>query len=565
MSKKEKKEEEQKADLKLIEEFLSPRGEFTKLPGEHKASHEARLPGHPQFDIKGFVSNFNETVVGAYNKGVGDTVLPADIGVARSIIPSGTAALRDFSYIAPEIPQFHKEKCVGCMKCVTECPDTAILAKVVPESKLQKKLDEIREPEERKSIEDHFSRTKKYYDLMKKRNIEPGMFGIFIDPTKCKGCAECVEVCHEMGYDALSMITKRGNTIENYKKSFHFFKKLPETPKEYIVEKSMADIMLTNRALLYVGGAGSCAGCGEATTLRMMLAATGFQYGPQNIALVAATGCNTVYGSTYPYNPFLVPWINSLFENAPTVAMGIRDQWDKVGWKEKRLWVIGGDGALYDIGFQSLSRLLTSGKDVKVLILDTQVYSNTGGQASTSTFSAQEAKMAAFGKVTRGKVEYRKEISRILMMHPHTYVAQTTTYFINHFYKAVMEANEFPGPAVINAYTSCMPEHGVADNLSFYRGKMAVYSRAFPLLIYDPRKGTRIRERLSLHGNPAEKEDWYINPRTGEVIDFLTFARGEARFAKHFDKDGHPSPELLKAQADRLQNWRLLQEMAGLR
>jgi len=564
---KEKKKEEKltRADLELIEEFLAPKGDLTKLPGEHKAHHEARLPGHPQFDIEGYVSYFNETVVGAYNKGVGDTVLPADIGVARSIIPAGTAALRDFSYIAPEIPEFHREKCVGCMKCVTECPDTAILAKVVPEREFQKKMTEIDDPEEKKLIESHFARTKKYYDLMRKRGVEPGMFGIFIDPTKCKGCAECVAVCHEMGYDALSMIEKRGNVVENYKKTFHFFRKLPETPKEYIVEKSVADIMLTNRALLYVGGAGSCAGCGEATTLRMMLAATGFQYGPENIALVAATGCNTVYGSTYPYNPFLVPWINSLFENAPAVAMGIRDQWDRIGWQNKRIWVIGGDGALYDIGFQSLSRLLTSGKDVKVLILDTQVYSNTGGQASTSTYPSQEAKMAAFGRTLKGKTESRKEISRILMMHPETYVAQTTSYFINHFYKAIMEANEFPGPAVIIAYTTCQPEHGVADNLSFYRGKMAVYSRAFPLLIYDPRKGKKIRERLSLHGNPAETEDWYRNPKTGEVIDFITYAREEARFVKHFDKEGNPSQELLKAQEDRLQNWRLLQELAGLR
>ena len=151
------------------------------------------------------------------------------------------------------------------------------------------------------------------------------------------------------------------------------------------------------------------------------------------------------------------------------------------------------------------------------------------------------------------------------MMHPETYVAQTTSYFINHFYKAIMEANEFPGPAVIIAYTTCQPEHGVADNLSFYRGKMAVYSRAFPLLIYDPRKGKKIRERLSLHGNPAETEDWYRNPKTGEVIDFITYAREEARFVKHFDKEGNPSQELLKAQEDRLQNWRLLQELAGLR
>src|SRR5258708_17875260 len=115
----------------------------------------------------------------------------------------------------------------------------------------------------------------------------------------------------------------------------------------------------------------------------MVLAATGFVFGPQNIGIVEATGCNKVYTSTYPYNPYLVPWTNSLFENAPADAMGVRARWDQLGWKNKRLWVIGGDGAMNDIGFQSLSRMLASGAYIRVIGLDTQVYSNKGAQAST--------------------------------------------------------------------------------------------------------------------------------------------------------------------------------------
>merc|ERR1712000_670022 len=119
-------------------------------------------------------------------------------------------------------------------------------------------------------------------------------------------------------------------------------------------------MMLEPKSLLYVGGAGSCMGCGEATALRMM---------------VASTGCNTVYTSTYPYNPYVIPWANSLFENGPTFAMGVRSRWDQMGWQDKKLWVVGGDGAFLDIGFQSLSRMMMSGMDIKVLVLDTQVYS----------------------------------------------------------------------------------------------------------------------------------------------------------------------------------------------
>ena len=91
----------------------------------------------------------------------------------------------------------------------------------------------------------------------------------------------------------------------------------------------------------------------------MMCAATGAKYGDQ-WGIIAATGCNTVYTSTYPYNPYLVPWTNSLFENAPAMAMGVRARWDQMGWQDKPLWCIGGDGAMFDIGFQSLSRMFAS-------------------------------------------------------------------------------------------------------------------------------------------------------------------------------------------------------------
>jgi hypothetical protein len=84
-------------------------------------------------------------------------------------------------------------------------------------------------------------------------------------------------------------------------------------------------------------------------------------------------------------------------------------------------------------------------------------------------------------------------------------------------------------------------------------------------LIYDPRKGNTIRERLSLQGNPAMKEDWYTNPKTKEVVNFIDFARSEGRFSKHFDRDGNPSETLLRAMEDRLDNWHILQELAGLR
>src|SRR6476661_10571607 len=98
------------------------------------------------------IADFNERVVGAYNSGIAEKGLPADDAVARSVIPAATGALRDFSYIAPDIPEFIVENCVGCMDCVTQCPDTAILGKVIEPNTLEERLAKIEDPELRDSM-----------------------------------------------------------------------------------------------------------------------------------------------------------------------------------------------------------------------------------------------------------------------------------------------------------------------------------------------------------------------------------------------------------------------------
>ena len=504
--------------------------------------------------------NFAERVIPLYEQGVGDIELEADLDTARSVIPAASGATRDFSFIAPEIPEFIAENCVGCMDCVTECPDTAILGKVLPKAGLEQTLAGLT-PEARAEVQGDWAKTRKYYEVYEKQKKEPGYFGIFIDPTKCKGCAECVQVCDDQ---ALKMIKKTDQNMPLIQRKWKHYNEVGPTPQQYINDKVLADMMLADKSLQYVGGAGSCAGCGEATVLRMFIAATCYVHGPENLGLIAATGCNTVYTSTYPYNPYRLPWSNSLFENAPTYAMGVRAKWDQQGWGSKKLWVIGGDGAMMDIGFQSLSRMLMSGMNIKVIVLDTQVYSNTGGQASTSTYMGQNTKMSVHGKEISGKTERRKELAQIVMAHPDVYVAQTTGAHINHFYKAVLRANEYKGPAVIICFTTCQPEHGVGDHLAGERARIAVDSRAFPLLTYDPEKGERMRDRLSLAGNPLPDKDWFIDPKSKERVDFVSFARGEGRFEKHFDKQGNPSAALLAGNEDRRRNWRQLQDLAGI-
>jgi len=527
-----------------------------------------------RFDAKTYIDDFNTTVIDAYRRGVADVDLPADENVARSLIGPATSWTRDFSTLSPMIPALAAEKCVGCMACVSACPDSAILATAQPKGSLAKAIETFAASQPNPKLAEttarsHFVHTAKYGDVPAKKGIEGADFGLFIDPAHCKGCAECVDVCVAQGHDALSMLEKCDSetsgecTLDRYRRDLAFYKSLPPTPVEYRNEKALADLMLGENAFGFVGGGGSCSGCGEGTLVRIVVAATLQVHGPQSMGIVAETGCNSVFSSTYPYNPFTVPWTNSLFENGPADAMGIRLRWDQAGHEDRRLWVFGGDGAMYDIGFQSLSRLVASGMDVKVLVLDTGAYSNTGGQASTASFTGQVAKLAAYGKATHGKQEKRKELGRILVAHGDAYVAQVAASNLNHLYKAVMEANAYPGPAVIVAYAPCMPEHGISDDAANRQAKLAVDSRAFPLFTYDPRRGTKLAERLVLQGNPAVKEDWTKSP-DGTTFDFISFARTEGRFRQHFDKEGNASVELQSSQEDRLQNWRTLQEMAGI-
>ena len=368
------------------------------------------------------VLDFNERIIRGYEEGSAEKGLPADLSLARSLVPAGTATLRDFSNIAPEIPLYIPENCTGCMDCVTECPDTAILGKVLSETELEEQAATIPEPADREMFRTQWSRTKKYFDAAQEEGAVRRDVQHHHRPQQVQGlCRVRHDLRRRRAEDGRQ--DRRGH--DHARKSHRYFKNFGPSNDKYISDNLLIDMMLKEQTHIYIGGAGSCAGCGEGTALRMMCAATGSKYGDQ-WGIVAATGCNTVYTSTYPYNPYLVPWTNSLFENAPADAIGVRMRWDQMGWQDKPLWCIGGDGAMFDIGFQALSRLLASGMNIKVFVLDTQVYSNTGGQASTSSFTGQNTKMSVHGKAVGGKQERRKEIAQIAMMHPRTYVAQTT-------------------------------------------------------------------------------------------------------------------------------------------
>ncbi|MBL8486863.1 MAG: 2-oxoacid:acceptor oxidoreductase family protein [Rhodocyclaceae bacterium] len=331
--------------------------------------------------------------------------------------------------------------------------------------------------------------------------------------------------------------------------------------------------------------------------------------GRAEMGIINSTGCTSVWGSTYPFNPYPFPWTSHLFQDSPSVAMGVfeghmakmaegfkavrmaemelageylpdkhddffrRFTWDQFSEDEWKLCPpvvsIGGDGAMYDIGFQNLSRALMSGMPIKILVVDTQVYSNTGGQACTSGFISQVSDMAPFGVAQRGKQESRKEISLIGMAHRTAFVLQGTVAHVNHLLEGYIDGLNSRRPALFNIYAVCPPEHGVGDDRAVDQSKLAVEGRAYPLFRFDPDAGVTFSECVSLEGNPDMEGDWptytlrYKDEAGQEAtmqvpMTFADFAATEARFAKQFRKAPPetwndamvPLAELLQMPAD---------------
>ncbi len=490
----------------LIDDYQSPAVRKNRRIGLSQAVTADLVP-----------SGFCEHVVQNYVDGR-EAVLDSDLYVARSILPAGSAHLRGFRHIAEAIPRFHSKNCTGCMDCVNLCPDSAICARVVEPETIESVPPEIHA---------QFSFTAKYYESYLKKGEAGGLFGLYVDADRCKGCGECVVVCG--GREALSMTGRSGADLDQYDRAREFFESLPDTPERFIHDKSLGDILLSSRARLHTGGAGSCMGCGESSAIRLLLAATGFVYGAQQMGIVAAAGCHTAASSTYPFSPVQVSWMNTLAANGPSEALGVRLKWDRDGHPERRLWVLGAEDALMGEGIGSLNALLDSGLDIKVLVLDKSSRSPVG------------------------------DLGTALLVRRNVLVAQTTAAHVNHFYKSVMAANEFPGPAVVICYSACTTAHGIGDDQAAAQAKLAVDTRAFPLYVCDPRAGLRTRERLDLRGNPALRDDWSKDPKTQEPVDFTLFARSQGRF------DMEPPARLQAYSQAVLDNWRRLQELGGLR
>jgi pyruvate-ferredoxin/flavodoxin oxidoreductase len=317
------------------------------------------------------------------------------------------------------------------------------------------------------------------------------------------------------------------------------------------------------------------------------------------MAMAAHTGCNTVYGSTAPNNPHPYPWMNSLFQDGVTVGWLMGESFivdharrsviperladilltrdagaeadgsssvggsadvidaqeyynlthftdalmtDQEIFELPKVWVVGGDGGIGDIGYQNTSKVMLQNRpNVKVLMLDTQVYSNTGGQNSDSTPMLGGNDMNVFGAATQGKNTEKKTVAETFLAgHGSPFVAQVSMANAPKLYRAILDGLEYRGTLFIQAFTTCQPEHGVADDMALIQAQRVRDSRGAPEFVFNPRLGETYAEALDLKGNPSIDLDWYEtkNKLTGETSHYTVahWCVTEARFRNHLKK-----------------------------
>jgi len=306
------------------------------------------------------------------------------------------------------------------------------------------------------------------------------------------------------------------------------------------------------------------------------------------MAMAAHTGCNTVYGSTAPNNPHPYPWMNSLFQDGVTVGWLLGESFivdharrsvlperladiiltrdmvegsviteqeyynfahftDAVMTDQEivelpKVWVVGGDGGIGDIGYQNTSKVVLQNRpNVKVLMLDTQVYSNTGGQNSDSTPMLGGNDMNVFGSATQGKNTEKKTVAETFLAgHGSPFVAQVSMANAPKLYRAILDGLEYRGTMFLQAFTTCQPEHGVADDMALFQAQRVRDSRGVPEFVFDPRKGESYVEALDIRGNPSPDMDWYETKSkvTGETSRYTVahWCTTEARFRNHLKK-----------------------------
>jgi pyruvate-ferredoxin/flavodoxin oxidoreductase len=525
------------------------------IPAEFAVS-EICIPERLGQQASEFVRKLTLPMIAGQGDSLSVSVFPVD-----GTFPTGTAKYEKRN-LALEIPVLEADLCTQCGKCVFVCPHSAIRAKAFPPELLDGAPATFKTMAIRSK--DYPAGWKMSYQVAPE------------DCTGCTLCVEVCPIRDKSNVSrkALNMAEQPPLRVPEAA-NWDFFLTLPDYDRTVAKRNTIPGSMLLKPMFEFSGacvGCGETPYIKLATQLfgdRMMVAnATGCSsiYGGN----LPTTPYTTDAKGRGP------AWSNSLFEDNAEFGLGMRlatkqlgevarlqlramaleigdtlvqalvnaDQSSEAGIHEQRervavllarlaeiatpaadqlaavaeylirrsVWIIGGDGWAYDIGFGGLDHVLSSGEDVNILVLDTEVYSNTGGQNSKATPRGAVAKFAAGGQPNR-----KKDLARIAMDYENVYVAQVAYGAKDvHTLKAFLDAESYPGVSIIIAYSPCIA-HGVDLSNNLRQQDLAVKSGHWPLLRYDPRLRAQGKNPLSVDS-------------AAPSIPFSDFARNEARF-----------------------------------
>ncbi len=537
-----------------------------------------------------FVQNVTAKMIAQQGDELPVSLLPAD-----GTYPSGTTQWEKRG-ISMEIPVWDPDICIQCGKCVLVCPHAVIRAKVYDPALLAAAPETFKHaPARWKGHKD------KVYTLQ-------------VSPEDCTGCTLCVEVCpvknkSNVSLKAVNMADKEP-IREHEQENWDFFLSLPEMPREAINHGLVKDVQLLEPLFEF---SGACAGCGETPYIKLMTQLFGDRAIVANAT--GCSSIYGGYMPTTPYTVNKQgrgpAWSNSLFEDNAEFGLGMRltldkqieyarelvDQLREVIGEElatalleadqsteeaiaaqrervarlkaalagvdsppardlrsladvlvkKSVWIVGGDGWAYDIGYGGLDHVLASGRDVNVLVLDTEVYSNTGGQMSKATPRAAVAKFAASGKPLP-----KKDLAMLAMTYGNVYVARVALGGNDaHTVKAFLEAESYPGPSLILAYSPCIA-HGYDLAHSLDQTQLAVKSGYWPLFRFDPRLAEQGKNPFHLDSKPPS-------------IPLVDYVYNETRYTMLAHSQPEAARKLLEqAQEDVYARWKMYEQWAKM-
>ncbi len=473
-------------------------------------------------DAPEFVRNVTAEMIA----GRGDQ-LPVSAFPADGTYPVGTTRWEKRN-IASEVPVWEPDLCIECGKCVMVCPHSTIRAKVCSASDLSNAPAGFK------------------YMPAKWREFSDKSYTIQVAVEDCTGCQLCVEVCpakdkSNTSRKALNMQPQLP-LRDSERVNWDYFLTLPDLHKNGLIAfNSVKNVQLLQPLFEF---SGACAGCGETPYIKLLTQLFGDRAIIANATGCSSIYGGNLPTTPYTTNsdgrgP---AWSNSLFEDNAEFGLGMRLALDhqrayaknlvqllrpRIGESladdllnpthsidiqrelvdalkakiasdgaeetrdllsvadslvEKSVWIVGGDGWAYDIGYGGLDHVLASGQNVNILVLDTEVYSNTGGQASKSTPLGSVAKFASGGKTSA-----KKDLGMTARRYGDVYIAQVAMGANDtHTIKAFLEAEAHPGPSLIIAYSQCIA-HGIDIARGMQQQKLAVDSGHWPLYRYNPR------------------------------------------------------------------------------